>query len=674
MHTVILEPFIPVSVFIPLLAVMTVTLLTVRRRIALVWRLISLVLFAWMLANPTIETTQGTAVPPSVLILIDESASMELNNGTFKAEEKAQQLSDIIKQQKPNARVIVKRMSHHESEETHLFAALTDALASVTVTHWSAIVLVSDGIVHDAPSSTEARRLLQQLNAPIHLIHVGEPPHHDRRLIVDNHPTFALKGSSVQVRLTATSTHPQDRLIPLTIFYDDREWQNLTLTADETRTVTLPITHIGKNRYHFSVPSALDEDYTLNNDDFLTIEALHDSVRVLLLSGAPSLGGRPLRDFLKADGSVNLVHLTILRSGPIMDNVSERERALIDFPEREVFSEQIGEFDVIIFNNYRHNSIIRPAYAHAIERHVRAGAGLMMIEGDPPRHAQATVQHPLHALLPLLPTAPPRLKSYEVRHSDIGTKHPITRELPLDDSAPWLIITPTHLKKNNGTILLEDSIDKHAILAIREEEKGRIAQFSSNNNWLWAREFQGGGPHAQLLKKTIHWLLKDPALEEERLIAAIDHNQLTITRHSVRALPPQLTVTDPDGDTTTLPLVPSNDFTATAAMPITHKGLYRIDDGTLATTARTQFGKEYHSITPTAEPLSPLLANGTTITNAITLQPQWDTSVDEGAFIFLEHKDFVPYRLTQRPLLPLWLLVMLLALSVVASWYRESRF
>ena len=108
-------------------------------------------------------------------------------------------------------------------------------------------------------------------------------------------------------------------------------------------------------------------------------------------------------------------------------------------------------------------------------------------------------------------------------------------------------------------------------------------------------------------------------------------------------------------------------------MTIAHKGLYRIDDGTLATTARTPFGKEYHSITPTAEPLSALLANGTIITDAI-LQPQWDTSLDAGTFTFLEHEELVPHRLTQQPLVPEWLLVMLLALSVIASWYRESRF
>ena len=46
--------------------------------------------------------------------------------------------------------------------------------------------------------------------------------------------------------------------------------------------------------------------------------------------------------------------------------------------------------------------------------------------------------------------------------------------------------------------------------------KGRVAQLLSDQIWLWARGFEGGGPQAELLRRLAHWLMKEPDLEEER--------------------------------------------------------------------------------------------------------------------------------------------------------------
>ena len=51
--------------------------------------------------------------------------------------------------------------------------------------------------------------------------------------------------------------------------------------------------------------------------------------------------------------------------------------------------------------------------------------------------------------------------------------------------------------------------------------KGRIAQFMSDHIWLWARGFDGGGPHAELMRRTSHWLMQEPDLEEETLRASV---------------------------------------------------------------------------------------------------------------------------------------------------------
>ena len=50
--------------------------------------------------------------------------------------------------------------------------------------------------------------------------------------------------------------------------------------------------------------------------------------------------------------------------------------------------------------------------------------------------------------------------------------------------------------------------------------KGRVALLTSDQAWLWARGYEGGGPHTDLLRRLSHWLMKEPDLEEERLIAS----------------------------------------------------------------------------------------------------------------------------------------------------------
>ncbi len=58
--------------------------------------------------------------------------------------------------------------------------------------------------------------------------------------------------------------------------------------------------------------------------------------------------------------------------------------------------------------------------------------------------------------------------------------------------------------------------------------------FLSDQFWLWARGFKGGGPQAALLKRTAHWLVGEPELDETalRVHSEVTDNgwQLVITK------------------------------------------------------------------------------------------------------------------------------------------------
>ena len=87
--------------------------------------------------------------------------------------------------------------------------------------------------------------------------------------------------------------------------------------------------------------------------------------------------------------------------------------------------------------------------------------------------------------------------------------------------------------------------DSEPLLVLDRVGKGRVAQLLSDQIWLWARGFEGGGPQAELLRRLAHWLMKEPELEEEDLRATVIDGRLEITRRSLGENPKTVEVTTP---------------------------------------------------------------------------------------------------------------------------------
>ena len=68
------------------------------------------------------------------------------------------------------------------------------------------------------------------------------------------------------------------------------------------------------------------------------------------------------------------------------------------------------------------------------------------------------------------------------------------------------------------------------LLVLSREGEGRVALLLSDHIWLWARGYEGGGPHLDLLRRLSHWLMKQPDLEEEALRLSSRGRELVIER------------------------------------------------------------------------------------------------------------------------------------------------
>ena len=89
--------------------------------------------------------------------------------------------------------------------------------------------------------------------------------------------------------------------------------------------------------------------------------------------------------------------------------------------------------------------------------------------------------------------------------------------------------------------------DNKPLLVLSREGEGRVGLLLSDHIWLWARGFEGGGPHLDLLRRLSHWLMKQPDLEEEALRLIVRGRDLLIERQTMADSVNEVTLTLPSG-------------------------------------------------------------------------------------------------------------------------------
>ena len=151
---------------------------------------------------------------------------------------------------------------------------------------------------------------------------------------------------------------------------------------------------------------------------------------MLLVSGEPHAGERTWRNLLKSDAAVDLVHFTILRPPEKQDGTPINQLSLIAFPTRELFSEKIDQFDLIIFDRYQHRGVLPILYFDNIARYVRDGGALLVAAGPDYADDGSLYDTPLSPVLPVGADRQDHRGALLRRASPtLGERHPVTRGL-----------------------------------------------------------------------------------------------------------------------------------------------------------------------------------------------------------------------------------------------------
>ena len=253
----------------------------------------------------------------------------------------------------------------------------------------------------------------------------------------------------------------------------------------------------------------------------VSIDGVRDKLRVLLVSGEPHAGERTWRNLLKSDASVDLVHFTILRPPEKQDGTPINELSLIAFPTRELFQQKINEFHLIIFDRYARQGVLPIIYFDNIARYVRDGGAVLVAAGPDYASPTSLWRTPLEQILPAEPSGrTDRNRRSAPQLTDPGKRHPVTRGLEGADSdaaAMEPLVPPGRHQAPPTAPASWKARTSKPLLVLSREGEGRVGLLLSDHIWLWARGYEGGGPHLDLMRRLSHWLMKQPDLEEEAL-------------------------------------------------------------------------------------------------------------------------------------------------------------
>ncbi|MBZ9699467.1 MULTISPECIES: hypothetical protein [unclassified Mesorhizobium] len=679
----------------PLLALVLVPLallaavgLWFRQRGA-VLRLVALLALAAALFNPVFLNEEREPQQSVVALIVDRSQSQDIGERTKQTDEALAGLEQRLGRFKQfDVRVVEagKSEAAEERTETRLFGALENAFRDVPPSRIGGAVMITDGEVHDAPAGAP------DFNAPLHALITGNDHEKDRRIRFENAPRFALVGKPLDMTYRVISTSNETGPVDVRVSVNGEQVAVEHATVGQAMPLHVTIPGAGRNIIELAIDREPGELTDTNNRAIALVDGIRENLRVLLVSGEPHAGERTWRNLLKSDASVDLVHFTILRPPEKQDGTPINELSLIAFPTRELFVEKIKDFDLIIFDRYQHRDVLPILYYDYISEYVEKGGALLIAAGPEYAGESSIARTPLMSALPAMPTGEVVDKAFYPRLTDIGQRHPVTRGLDGSASEPphWSRWFRTIGVQNPEGEVVMKGADNRPLLLLDRKGEGRVGMLLSDQGWLWARGFEGGGPHVQLYRRIAHWLMKEPELEEERLTADGRGMVLEIRRQTMADDPGPAQIITPSGKTITVKLEKSEPGVFLGSAQTSEIGLYQVGNGDL--TALAHVGPvnapEFADVVSTQDRLkAPAEATGGSVRRLagstlgggdVTLPsivPVRSSGEASGAdWIGLRTTDDSVLKAVSRvPLFGGFLGLGLLLLAMGSMWYREGR-
>lgn len=669
-------PWDMIYIFAAVIAVVFIlSVFVYRRGIALRFLAAALLLLALM--NPSILEEKRETVDDVAVLVIDQSASQRFGTRDTRTQDAAAALEESFKTLEGIDLRVVRAPENTTARQTDLFDAVTRAYGDTPAARRAGVILLTDGQVHDIPAQADAL-------GPVHTLLSGDRNEEDRQLVVTHAPAYGIVGQSVAVRFRVDDHgNLGSKQANVILRRESGDTEMIPVTIGEEQEIALPLDHGGKNIFEIESAPVSGELTAANNKAAIIVNGIRDRLRVLLVSGRPHAGGRTWRNLLTSDPAVDLVHFTILRDPEKLDMTPQKELSLIPFPFHELFEVKLSEFDLIIFDRYSLNKILPPYYFENIAKYVENGGALLEASGPEYAGAESLFETALGPILPGRPTGMVIEHGYKPVVTDLGQRHPVTENLAASHAGWGNWLRQVDLRPAGQSDIVMAGANGAPLLMLGHVGEGRIAQLASDQIWLWSRGYQGGGPQAELLRRLAHWLMKEPELEEEMLEMTSDGNALLIRRRSLKDETKTVSLIHPDGKREDVTLNHSGDGPfAQARIENAAPGVYAASDGDLKTLAviGDLNAPEFRDVLTTPDKLTPVATQtgGAVRWMVDGLPPlrhlDGARKMEGRGWIGLrKNNDYVVTGINALPIMPAWIMLILLGGAALIAWWRESR-
>ena len=641
-----------------------------------IFKAMLLFLIILSISNPTIISENRENIPDTVAVILDLSPSQDIND----RKEIAQKTYSNIKDELEKINNLDIRLKTINGEKgSKIFEPLNSMIGDVPEERLAGAIIITDGQISDAPTLVNNFNF----NAPLNVLLTGNKEEKDRRLIIESSPRFGIVGEEVNIDIKVEDISASNPNALVSINMNDEIEQSRSIPIGEIVTITMPLERAGITSLNIEVEPGKEELTLQNNKAVVEINAIRERLKVMLVSGEPNMGLRSWRNLLNSDPSVDLVHFTILRPPNKQDLTPVGELSLIPFPSRELFQANLNDFDLIIFDQYHLRGILPQFYLKNVVEYVVNGGALLDASGPAYAGPYSLSLSPLQNILPTEPTGDVVVQEFIPTMTDYGERHPVTANLKDNTSNNW---GPWYRMVEGitiaGDVLLEGP-EARPLLILNRVGKGRVAQILSDQSWVWTKPGSNKGPQADLLRRLVHWLMKEPELEENELSARIDNDTILITRNSLILDNKPIISTSPDNTKKEIVLEDIGKGKQIGKILSPQEGIWKFSSGNskISLIVGNSNSSEYLDVRTTENIVGPIVeftsgsiswVNNENLPKIIHL-PKNKLTENSNYIKLVKNEKYFVKSLQQSTLTPWYLVLMLSLILLFLSWYRETK-
>ena len=679
MNSLNFYPFIPINLlFLLILLSLSVVFIGFKLRApGNIFRATLICLILLSIANPIIISENRENIPDTVALILDLSPSQNINNRKSLAQNSYNSIKTELEKIN-NLDIRLKTINGKKGSK--LFEPLASMVGDISSDRVAGAIIITDGQIEDAPSILEN----YNFKAPINIILTGEKQEKDRRLIIESSPRFGIVGEEIKIDIKVEDISANTPNALVTINMNDEIEQSRSIPIGEIVTITMPLERAGITSLNIEVEPGKEELTLQNNKSVIEINAIRERLKVMLVSGEPNMGLRSWRNLLNSDPSVDLVHFTILRPPNKQDLTPVGELSLIPFPSRELFQANLNDFDLIIFDQYHLRGILPQFYLKNVVEYVVNGGALLDASGPEYAGPYSLSLSPLQNILPTEPTGDIIVQEFIPIMTNDGERHPVTANLKDNINSNW---GPWYRMVEGltiaGDVLLEGP-DARPLLVLNRVGQGRVAQILSDQSWVWTKSGVNKGPQADLLRRLVHWLMKEPELEENELSAKVDNDTILVTKNSLNLDKKPIISTSPDNIKEEIFLEDIGKGKQIGKILSPKEGTWKFSSGNsqISLIVGNSNSSEYLDVRTTDNIVKPIVSYTSGSINWVNneknipkiKQIQKNKLTDNSKNIqLIKNEKYYVKNIQQSSLTPWYFILIFSLILLFLSWYRETK-